>query len=170
LTKKPKSKPLSLRAYAKHRGVSAEAVSKAITEGRLRESVTRVKGAPKIADAELADREWDANTRPRVENGPDHTEYYASRSRREAAQAELRELELARHKGELVPAKDFDAHLERLQERMRVEYARCRDKLLAIPVRARQRDASLTVRHLTLIDELVREALQDLSERDGQQR
>lgn len=53
--------PLSLRAYARRRGVSPEAVSKAVTTGRLKDSV--VDG--KIADPDLADREWDANTQRR---------------------------------------------------------------------------------------------------------
>lgn len=57
----------SLRAYAKHRGVSLAAVQTAIDAGRLRESVTRDEhGTRKIADVELADREWRANTMPRV--------------------------------------------------------------------------------------------------------
>lgn len=58
--------PLSLRDYAAHRGVSHVAVSKAIAAGRLAESVVYVqrgkKRSPKIADVELADREWDSNT------------------------------------------------------------------------------------------------------------
>jgi hypothetical protein len=64
-------KPLSLRAYAKRVGVSVEAVSKAVTSGRLSGSVVRdERGAPKIGDVELADREWAANTRPRVDYPP----------------------------------------------------------------------------------------------------
>ncbi len=58
----PPPSPLSLRAYARRRGVSAEAVSRAIAKGRLQASVVRVNGAPKIADPEMADREWAANT------------------------------------------------------------------------------------------------------------
>lgn len=57
--------PLSLRAYARRRRVSPEAVSRAVGAGRLSASVVLVGGQPKIADAELADREWDANTRQR---------------------------------------------------------------------------------------------------------
>ncbi len=66
-----KPPPLSLRAYAKRVGVSVEAVSKAVTSGRLSASVVRdERGAPKIGDVELADREWAANTRPRVDYPP----------------------------------------------------------------------------------------------------
>lgn len=58
--------PISLREYARHRaargfvGTSAAAVSKAVASGRLVKSVVRDhRGQPKIADPELADREWE---------------------------------------------------------------------------------------------------------------
>lgn len=59
--------PLSLRAYARRRGVSPEAVSKAVSAGRLTASVVTVGGHPKIGDPELADREWEAHTQRRTE-------------------------------------------------------------------------------------------------------
>lgn len=58
----------SLRAYARHRGVTLHAVQAAIDSGRLCESVTRdAHGVRKIADVELADREWAANTLARAD-------------------------------------------------------------------------------------------------------
>ncbi len=62
--------PMSLSEYARRRGVSVEAVSKAVKAGRLRGSIVTVDGKPKIADAELADHEWEANTRPRIDHPP----------------------------------------------------------------------------------------------------
>jgi hypothetical protein len=57
------SPALSLRAYARHRGVQLRAVQKAIEAGRLVQSVTHDgQGRPRIVDAALADAEWDANT------------------------------------------------------------------------------------------------------------
>lgn len=50
---------MSQRAYAKRRGVSQAAVSRAVQSGRLKASVAPGGG---IADPDLADREWDANT------------------------------------------------------------------------------------------------------------
>lgn len=47
---------LSMRGYAKHRGVSVQAVSRAVKEGRIK--LTRDK---KI-DVAKADKEWEANT------------------------------------------------------------------------------------------------------------
>lgn len=61
---------MSLRAYGRRRGVSGEAVSKAVDDGRLVRSVVVVRGQPKIADPDLADREWEANTRQRAEPLP----------------------------------------------------------------------------------------------------
>ncbi|MEM7308892.1 MAG: hypothetical protein AAF682_19575 [Planctomycetota bacterium] len=70
--RKAKGKPerLGLRAYARHRGVSLPAVQKAISTGRLSDSITRggpSKGYPNgrvFIDPEVADREWDENTDP----------------------------------------------------------------------------------------------------------
>lgn len=54
---------MTLGAYAKHRGCSKNAVSKAIKRGRLKLSVVfDAAGQPKIGDAQLADREWTQNT------------------------------------------------------------------------------------------------------------
>jgi hypothetical protein len=49
---------LSLRAYAKHRGVSLAAVQKAIKSGRI---ATTADGS---IDSERADADWSAKTRP----------------------------------------------------------------------------------------------------------
>jgi hypothetical protein len=54
---------ISLRAYARHRGISVVAVSRAVKAGRLRASVARDhRGHPKIADVGQADAEWTQNT------------------------------------------------------------------------------------------------------------
>jgi hypothetical protein len=54
--------PLSVRAYARHRGASHQAVLRAIARGRLSASLTTVDGVTKIADVALADKEWAATT------------------------------------------------------------------------------------------------------------
>lgn len=54
---------LSLRAYAKHRGVSHAAVQKAIRSGRI---ATNADG---LIDSERADAEWNAKTRPGQRRG-----------------------------------------------------------------------------------------------------
>lgn len=54
---------MTCAAYAKWRGVSAMAVSRAIAQGRLpRSSARNAAGVPRILDAALADQEWAQNT------------------------------------------------------------------------------------------------------------
>ena len=159
---------MSLRAYAKRVGVSVAAVSRAVKSGRLRASLTP---DGKIADAALADAEWAANTRadrrPLTGRGakpsqpaevtPGKTpDYGESRARREAAEAALAELELAKEQAKLVDA----AEIER---RIADDYGKVRVKLLGVPSAARQRDPTLTAAHLALFDALVRSALEDLA-------
>lgn len=62
--------PIRLSAYAKIRGVSAEAVRQAVIKGRLSQSVVLVKDKPWIADVLLANREWELNTKS--EHMPKH--------------------------------------------------------------------------------------------------
>ena len=54
--------PLGIRAYARRRGTSAPSVLRAIKRQRLKDSLVWANGKAKIADPELADREWAANT------------------------------------------------------------------------------------------------------------
>jgi len=51
----------SVPEYAQHRGISPQAVRKAIKEGRLSKSVTEVNGQ-RVIDVVLADVEWKQNT------------------------------------------------------------------------------------------------------------
>lgn len=158
---------MSLSAYARRRGVSTEAISKAVSDGRLAESVVIVKGAPKIGDPDLADRELSANSRPRIDRAAspvarDLPDYYESRSVREAVRAEMETLKLAEKRGELVSALEIEARLVTV-------FTRCRTQLLAVPGRAKQRDPSLTTQQVALFEQLQREALEELaSEPDAQ--
>jgi hypothetical protein len=54
--------PIRITEYARLRGVSDEAVRKAIRSGRLKSCVVMVKDKPWIGDVLLANREWDLNT------------------------------------------------------------------------------------------------------------
>lgn len=173
--------PLSLSAYAKRRGVSHVAVSKAIAAGRLSASVVRdARGAPKIADPELADREWAANTRPRVDHPPadlggeppvhaprtarlptgaprpDVPDYNESRARRESALADMAEIEVAERRGELVPVDEARADVVS-------RFTVVRTRLLGVPSRVAQRLPQLAGEVVPVLDELLREALEELA-------
>lgn len=184
--------PISLTAYAKRRGVSPVAVSKAVTTGRLTASVVRdERGAPKIADPDLADREWAANTRPRIDHPPAPAaegpppaprsrrqsrhavpmaavaedddparprvpDYNESRARREAALADMAELEVAERRGALVPVDEARAEV-------RERYTRVRTRLLGVPSRVAQRLPHVAGEVVPFLDELLREALEELA-------
>lgn len=110
---------ISQAEYAKHRGVSEAAVSKAIKAGRI----SLIDG--KI-DAVAADAQWARNSRVRASAGrppaqpkgdvldgldekPGADDYWNSRSRREAAEAELAEIALAEKNGEVIQVKAVEA-------------------------------------------------------------
>jgi len=175
------AKPLSLRAYARRRGVSAEAVSKAVASGRLLDSVVVVDGQRKIADPELADREWADNTRPRGEAAepapspsraaaaPDDevpplplslAKRAAADARRAVAQADLAELDVGERRGELVSAAAVRSDVES-------RYAIVRTKMLGVPSRVGQRLPELAARVAPVVEELIREALEELSDRSA---
>jgi hypothetical protein len=187
---------VSIRAYARHRaeqglpGTSHKAVQKAVAAGRIRLT------ADGQVDVEEADRLWAANTdesqrrnlaqegrtapvpratraapeRPTSASEPEAEspaceggvpDYAASRARREAAEAALAELELGEKRGQLASVREIDARLAN-------EYARAKTKLLAIPSKLRQRDPSVTLEQVELLDALIREVLNDLaSEEDA---
>lgn len=156
---------MSLRAYARRRGVSPEAVSKAVADGRLREAIVRdVRGAPKIANIELADREWEANTRPRIDHAPTDDgaadAYHSARARRETAQADMAELELAERRGRLIDAEEARADVIKA-------FSLVKTRLLAVPSRVGQRVPLLADQVVPIVDELIREALEELAGGDG---
>lgn len=176
---------MSLTAYAKLRGVSVASVSKAVTSGRLSASVVRDEsGAPKIGNVKLADREWTANTRPRIDHPPatpaepragspvrpglseipDYNESRAYReaaaARREAALADIAELDAAERKGELVSVAEARADVID-------KFAIVRTKLLGVPSRVAQRMPHLAAEVVPVLDDLIREALEEIATDDG---
>ena len=194
VTETGRGEPLSLRAYARHRGTSAPAVLRAVRRGRLHRClVYDDQGHAKIADVALADQEWAANTDltmaptrvkqraagqaprapgpPAAPDEPDAAEAPAvppgvgapgTLSLLEASalekdwKARLAELEYRRRAGELVPAKDVEARIVE-------DYSRCKVKLLGLPRKAKARLPHLTHADIVALDDLVREALEDLA-------
>lgn len=173
---------MSQAAYARRRGVSRASVSKAIRDGRLVDSLVVVGRAKKIADAELADREWSANTRPSASRQPDAgadqaaaeleldgagypvgLDYAEARRRREIEtwrQAAIKtagdELDLAQRRGEVV-------EVGKIRDEVEAKYLIIKAKLLALPQRIGRRLGNLDAAAVKLIDDLVREALEDLA-------
>lgn len=175
---------MSLRGYATRRGVSPESVSKAITAGRLRSSVVLIGGQPKIADAELADREWEANTQPRIDQPrrkapptpaieeeddelPEGVPAYdvsravreAHAARREAALADLAEIDVAERNEELVPVDEARSY-------MIDKFTTVKTRLLGVPSRVASRLPELASQVEPVVDALIREVLEELAAED----
>jgi phage terminase Nu1 subunit (DNA packaging protein) len=155
--------PVSLRHYAKIRGVSHTAVIQAKKHGRLKKCLT---DGGKIRSVEEADAEWKATTHsdrvplggPTAPQRPtDDADFSEARARLELAKAQLAEFEVAKRRGELIAVAELEARLVTL-------FASCKTKLLGIPSRARQADPTLSSVQVAIVESLVREALEDLAE------
>lgn len=171
---------LSIRAYARHRGVSHVAVMKAIEAGRV------TPEADGSINPERADREWNQNTvsprkRPAADNqaAPPHaareqapeptttnlsangTSLLQARTVNEVVKAQTNKVRLARLKGDLVDRSQAIAHVFRLA---RTE----RDAWLNWPARvSAQMAAKLDVDAHSLhviLETAVREHLTELGE------
>jgi len=155
-------KPISLSAYAKHRGVSIEAVRRARDSGRLEGAIVIVltaagKPQSKIASVEAADRAWARNTASSSIAGPDIPSFADSRARREAARAGLATLQLMRERGRLVS-------VDAVRAAVAAKFSEVRTKLLGVPTRLKQRSAIVADDDVRLVDELIREALEALAD------
>jgi phage terminase Nu1 subunit (DNA packaging protein) len=156
-------KPLTLNAYARHRrakrlpGGSIRSVVEAVAAGRI-----DVGPGQTIADAEAADRAWEARTdhakRPPSTNGHAWPGTLPEARRLESLER-ARGLKLANDKlaGSLVEARA----VERMFSTMLVT---CKTRLRGIPSRAKQRFPDLTAAHLEGLAALIDECLVELAD------
>lgn len=164
-------KTTSLSDYARHRGVSRQAVDRAIRRGKLARSLVDVDGQRMVRDVDEADAEWLEKTTRRVKSKPPAETAEPKNEPAEAQPAgnslfeEQRAAthELARHRkltndereGRLVPI----AIVQKQQfETMRI----VRESMLNLPTRiagelAAETDAAKIAR---ILDERLREALE----------
>lgn len=182
---------MTLTAYAARRGVSPKAVSKAVAVGRLSSSVTRDQhGAPKIADPELADREWEANTRARADVAPpmatrpadpadpvrvppaigaaavspELAEYYAHRSAREGAAARREAVQAELAEIVLAERRGQTIPIETARRDMIDRYTRVKTRVLGVPRRLAQQLPHLAAEVVPVVDALLVEALEELAD------
>ncbi|PSJ17139.1 elements of external origin [Nitrosomonas supralitoralis] len=161
---------LSIRAYARHRGVSHVAVMKAIEAGRITQE------ADGAIDPEQADREWEQNTasprkRSFMQNqatepiqstlSPNGTSLLQARTVNEVVKAQTNKVRLAQLKGDLVDRPQAIAHVFKLARSER-------DAWLNWPTRiSAQMAAKLDIDAHTLhvaLEAAVREHLQELGD------
>jgi pyruvate/2-oxoglutarate dehydrogenase complex dihydrolipoamide acyltransferase (E2) component len=157
---------LSLRAYAKHRGVSLAAVQKAIHSGRI------TPNADGLIDSERADAEWSAKTRPgqrraqpaaiapreASEAPATGLDYFRARAIRESYLARLAKIEFEERTGKLVSR-------DEVQVAAFTRGRTIRDNLLNLPDRlaatlAAETDAD---RVHQLLSAEIRQALEELA-------
>lgn len=143
-------KLLSLRAYAKHRGVTLKAVQEAIEYGRIQKTNGKV-------DPIAADKEWQEKTNPAMARGKtDIPEYHRSRAIREAYEAQLAKLEYEEKAGKLINAEETRLAWLKI-------ITTTKTKLLAIPSKARASLPHLALGDIATLEELIRETLEELA-------
>lgn len=131
---------VSKSKYAEMRGCAPSAVTKAIAEGRI---TTVQSDGREMIDPEVADIQWQRNTRARIDStsateasravivahevGARET-YEDARRRRELAEAQIAELKLLEQMGSLV-------RLTEVRSAMAAKVAAMREALMQIPSR-----------------------------------
>lgn len=113
---------VSFSEYARQRGISPAAVTKAVSEGRLSRAIVLGSKGKKSIDTEVADQEWSGSTDTTM-GAPSHAsprghsvsaqaitdeppKFMESKAKREAFMAELARLEYEEKSGKLVQADD----------------------------------------------------------------
>lgn len=169
----PERNPISQRAYARHRGCAHATVRQAIKDGRLSESIVAVDGRAKIADIELADREWEAKTKP-IPKGtlapprpdlPDkeldmpeaRLRHEIERWRLAQVRREMEQIALAERQGQVVQVDEARALVID-------KFTVVKTRLLGVATRARQRLPHLSHDDVELLESLIREALEELAD------
>lgn len=139
---------LSIRAYAKHRGVAESAVRKAIADGRI---TTTSEG---LINPGMADQQWEQNTATKpsksIEAGGSGVSYQQSRAHRETYEALLKKLEYEEKSGKLV-------EISKMEVDAFTAARVARDKLLGIPDRVAPHLVGQTEIHV--IKELLRKEI-----------
>lgn len=169
--------PLITRAEAaRAMGVTPEAVYAAVKAGRL--PVVRTADGRELVNSETMREHWAKNTQRRIGRGPKPPagqkafpaarprmakteesipDYDESRARTEHLKAELLELDRKQKEGVLVKAEEVELKWVEI-------VTLARTKILGIPTKAKQRIPDLDTEAVTVLEDIVRETLEDLSE------
>lgn len=151
---------------ARRLGVHTQTLIKAIQVGRVGPpAIQVVDGKRRIVDPNEVERQFHSRTdasksHPKSQQDPgeenvglDLAEW---NKRKAAAEAKLKELKLFREMGKLILARDIESAITDAFER-------CKVRVLGIHVRARQQIPHLTREDVTLLEDLEREACEELA-------
>ncbi len=149
---------MKIREFARHIGVTHPAILKGCKSGRLDRSLTRDKrGRVTDIDPDVGEVEWRENAARQSPSDGDSPSLRASRARRENALAHLAEIELAEREGKLVDA-------QAIQSKIVTVFTNCRNRLLGIPSKLKQRRPEMTLEQIRIVDDCIRETLEELAE------
>lgn len=157
---------ITMSEFARRKGVSPQAVSKAVQSRRIG-VVHDGKGRPKL-DWEIASDQWERTSR-RAEPGEPPTaesqgtqetsgaDYFSSRAEHERLKAELARLKFEEESGQLVRADDVRFAWGKI-------VAAVKSKVQAIPAKAKVRLPHLTIEDMEVLEDLIRESLTELAD------
>ena len=179
---------ISMSEFARRKGVTPQSVHKAIKSNRIG-IVHEGSGRPRL-DWEIASAQWDRTAMRKRENAkarsvpepepdeaelaaesqkildsdpeeddllPDGDDYFTNRGVHEGYKAKLARLEYLEKKGQLIAADDIKYAWGKI-------IATVKQRVQAIPSKAKVRLPHLTINEMDVLDDLVREALTELSE------
>lgn len=156
---------MKLREYAIRKGVSVQAVQKAIDTGRI--SATS-KGRIQYIDSDVADLQWEQNTRAElkeVENeiensinvgSPKPLSYSEARTKKEQEQAEILHLKRLEIEGKLVSVEETARKWAELATKIR-------NKITSLPSKLKQRHPEVTLEQYSTLESIAREVLEELA-------
>lgn len=183
----PLAELISMSEFARRKGVTPQSVHKAVKSNRIG-VVHSGKGYPKI-DWDIASEQWDRTARmkaearkPRIEEDSDEfdapfgdissapvvddeddpgvpagMDYFQQRGATEAYKAKLARLEYLEKKGQLVRADDVKYACSQM-------VAAIKQRVQAVPSKAKIRLPHLTVSDMSVLDDLMRETLTELAD------
>lgn len=182
----PLAELISMSEFARRKGVTPQSVHKAVKSNRIG-VVHTGKGYPKI-DWDIASEQWDRTARMRTElekpraisaagddfeleeladekaatddddpGVPSGMDYFQQRGATEAYKAKLARLEYLEKKGQLVRADDVKYACSQM-------VAAIKQRVQAVPSKAKIRLPHLTVSDMSVLDDLMRETLTELAD------
>ena len=157
---------ITRKQAAEEMGVTIQAVYMAIKQGRL--TAIKDNQGKIVINSDTMKDEWAKRSEPKLikkiehktykssQSETEYPEYGESKARTEHLKAELLELERQEKEKSLVPVEEVNNTWQKI-------ITNTRNKLLGVPSKAQQRLPDLDNSAVSCIDDIIREALEELS-------
>tara|TARA_R100000781_G_scaffold29592_1_gene21698 strand:+ start:161 stop:649 length:489 start_codon:yes stop_codon:yes gene_type:complete len=157
---------ITRKQAAEEMGVTIQAVYMAIKQGRL--TAIKDNQGKIVINSDTMKDEWAKRSEPKMikkiehktykssQSETEYPEYGESKARTEHLKAELLELERQEKEKSLVPVEEVNNTWQKI-------ITNTRNKLLGVPSKAQQRLPDLDNSAVSCIDDIIREALEELS-------